>query len=273
MSDQNIFSQGQTTDPNTNSGAASPQTASSSDPIADLLGSIKNEKGEPKYRDVTTALDALKHSQEFIPQIKQENDTLKNELAQLREQVSKLSQIEQTVQKLTSTSQEQQPQAAPAFDEKTVAELVTKTLTAQQQKAIQQANTQTVVNAMKESFGQEAEKMFYTKAAELGMQPEDINSLAAKTPQAVLKLFGLTDNKSTQSKLPTPTTGGINTAGYVQKPDTFVKKNDKGVLLGATTNDVVEELRAASQLVNELHSQGLSAYDLTDPKVYFKHFK
>lgn len=271
MSDQNIFSSGETPNQNQQSAPANTQTSSSNDSFADLLGSIKNEKGEPKYRDVNTALDALKHSQEFIPQIKNENEQLKAELNQLREQLSKLSNIEQQVQQLTSTRQTEQKTTAPALDENVVAELVTRTLSAQQQKAIQQSNIQAVVNAMKSSFGDDAEKTFYAKAAEVGMQPEDINLLAAKTPQAVLKLFGIADTKQ-QTKAPAPIVGGLNTSGYTQKPESNVRRNTNGVLLGATTKDLVSEFGNSKALVQELNSQGLTPYDLTDPKVYFKHF-
>jgi len=271
MSDQNIFSSGDTQNQNQQSATASTQTSSSSDSFADLLGSIKNEKGEPKYRDVNTALDALRHSQEFIPQIKSENEQLKSELTQLKEQLSKLSNIEQQVQKLTSRENTEQQTTAQVFDEKTVAELVTRTLTAQQIKAAQQSNIQAVVNAMKNSYGEEAEKTFYAKAAEIGMQPEDINSLAAKTPQAVLRLFGIADTKQ-QTKTPSPTVGGLNTSGYTQKPESNIRRNTNGVLVGSTTKDLVQEFGNAKSLVQELNSQGLTPYDLTDPAVYFKHF-
>lgn len=271
MSDQNIFSAGETPNQQQQSAPANTQTSSSNDSFADLLGSIKNEKGEPKYRDVNTALDALRHSQEFIPQIKTENEQLKSELNQLKEQLSKLSNIEQQVQKLTSKENTEQRTAAPALDENVVAELVTRTLSAQQLKAVQQSNIQAVVDAMKNSFGAEAEQTFYAKAAEIGMQPADINALAAKTPQAVMKLFGIADTKQ-QTKNITPTVGGLNTSGYNQKPESNIRRNTNGVLLGATTKDLVTEFGHAKALVQELNSQGLTPYDLTDPKVYFKHF-
>ncbi len=46
--------------------------------FADQLASITNERGEPKYKDLPTALQALKHSQEYIPSLKQENETLRS---------------------------------------------------------------------------------------------------------------------------------------------------------------------------------------------------
>lgn len=269
MSD-NIF-QGQTTDQQQTSGVANPQPSNDNTSFADLLGNIKNEKGEPKYRDLPTALDALRHSQEFIPQLRNENDTLKRELEDLRAQVTKLNTVEETLQRLTSTQQQQPPQAAQGLDEKSIAELVNRTLTAKEQEAIKKSNIQTVVNAMQSRLGVDAEKTFYSKAAELGMQPADINSLAASNPKAVLKLLGIEDVQTTH-KVVTPTTSGVNTSGYQQKPDTLVRKNDKPVLIGATSNDLLLEARLSKDLVTELHNQGLSTSDLTNPKEFFKYF-
>lgn len=271
MTQETIFNQGQTPD-QTKDAVANASTSQNNDSFADLLGSIKNEKGEPKYRDLPTALDALKHSQEFIPQIRQENDALKRELEELRNQVSKLSEVEQTVQRLTSQQKPNESQAPQGLDEKTVADLVTRTLSQREEQAVQKANVQAVVNAMKNSLGDDAEKLFYSKAAELGMAPAQINQLAAQTPQAVLKLFGLEPTKP-QAKVVSPTSGSLNTTGYQQQPESFVKKNDKPVLIGATTEEQIMEVRSSRSLVDELHNQGLSTYDLTDPKAYFKYFK
>lgn len=253
-------------------GNATSQPSQSNSPFADLLGSIRNEKGEPKYRDVQTALDALKHSQEFIPQLKTENETLKTELERLKDEVTKLRAVEDTVSRLSSV-QQQASTNAQGLDEKTVAELVNRTLTAREIEAIQKANITKVVNVMQQALGAEAEKAFYSKAVELGMQPQDINALAAKSPQAVLKLFGLDGTqKESASKTPSPISTGLNTSGYQQKPETFVRKSERSVTIGATTADLRAESENAKKLVEELHSNGLSTYDLTDPKQYFKFF-
>ena len=42
----------------------------------DQLDTIKNDKGERKYGTVEQALEALKHSQEFIPSLKEDKDNL-----------------------------------------------------------------------------------------------------------------------------------------------------------------------------------------------------
>jgi hypothetical protein len=41
---------------------------------------------------------------------------------------------------------------------------------------------------------------------------------------------------------------------------------------GASDHEVREESLASKKMVEEVHSQGLEMYDLTDPKVYKKYF-
>ena len=69
MSDSSLFNAPveptqETTDP----------SSASIDAFAHQLFAIKNERGEPKYTSLSTALDALKHSQEYIPQLQTQND-------------------------------------------------------------------------------------------------------------------------------------------------------------------------------------------------------
>lgn len=268
MSQENIFNS-QTSDNNVQ-GVANTQTSQQDNSFTDLLSNIKNEKGDVKYRDLPTALDALKHSQEYIPQLKNENETLKQEVQRLRDEANKLRTVEETLERLSS-GQQAQSQAANVVDEKSIAELVTKTLSAREQEQIKKQNVQTVVNAMQKSLGDNAEKVFYSKAAELGMSAEQVNALAAQTPQAVLKLFGMEGNTQ-QTKNVSVTNTSLNTSTFQQQADTFIKKNDKPMSVGYSSQELTNEMRSATKLVEELHSKGLTTYDLSNPKEYFKYF-
>lgn len=266
MSD-NIFNQNsdQTTDQN------NPSTQQVQQPAFDtLLASIKNEKGESKYKDVPTALDALKHSQDYIQQLKEERDRLAAERAELASQNDKLKTLEDTVFKLTS--QQQQPNTTPVISEEVVANLVQETLTKREQAQVQQANVSKVVNQMQASFGENAEKAFYEKANEIGLSPQQINALAAQSPQAVLRLFGL-ENSQTQQRFPSAPQSSVNTSGFTPKQQSFIGRNLNQALIGATTQDLMTERENSKRLVEELQANGMSTNDLTDPKTYFKYFK
>ena len=100
------------------------------------------------------------------------------------------------------------------------------------------------------------------------MSVEEVNELASKSPQAVLGLLGIT---SSQGGYKPPITSGTNTASYTPPTESYVKAN-KGALLGATYQDLVTEKQNSSKMLEELSANGLSIADLTDPKVFFKHF-
>lgn len=254
--------------PTPNAGTA-PANVQVDPSVANLLGEIKNERGEQKYKTLEDALKALKHSQEYIPQL---TNTLKQkdeELAALSGTVSKISEIEKALETLSQKAATP-PTNGPSLTEDQIAELVTKTLTKTQQEAVYRANTQSVVESVKAKFGDKAQEVFYGKAQELGMSREDFNAIAAKTPKAVLKLLGIED--STPNPVASPGSSVVNTAGIAPRSDSKIGRNTKGVIIGATTQDFKQELENVKAMVDELHSSGKTVHDLTDPKVFFKVF-
>lgn len=267
---ENIFNQENPVQtPGQNSSVQNPNDA-----LATMLQDIKNERGEPKYRDVQTAIEALRHSQEFIPQLKEEKERLAREASELRSEVERLRAIEDTVTKLTSGNalEKPAPQVAPqTLNPEEVAKLVEKTLTQREVEVQRKTNLQSVVSTMQQSFGDKAEETFYQRAKELGLSVEAINNLAASSPTAALKLFGIGDTRTKQN-LPSPTKPSVNADAFKPQQETFIGRNQKPVILGSTTQELMSEMRNAHNLVEELHSQGHTVHDLTDPKVYFKHF-
>lgn len=273
MSDQNIFGNqnpdpSQTPAQNQTPGGSTPGSVPS-DVLATMLSSIKNERGEPKYRTVEDALIALKHSQEYIPTLKQELDATKSQLTEAQIQAAKIKELEQTVLALTQNNGQQETPPASLSEEK-VAELVTATLNRVTTESKQRENIAAVTTKMKEVFGDKASDVFYTKANELGMSNDEINTLAAKNPQLVYKLFDI----GTANSPPRSSNGStVNTAAFMPAPDSSLSANKVSVLVGATTEQVLQESRNAKKLVDELHAQGKTTYDLTDPTVYFQVFK
>lgn len=257
---------------NQNNGGSNTPNGGTPDPLVNLLAGIKNDRGEQKYKSVEDALNALKHSQDYIPQLSDKLRQQEQELAEAKAAAAKISELERTLQSLTQNNTPPAP-ATPAsagLSKEEIAELISNTLTTQQHAAVAKENLGKVVTTLTKSFGDKAEEVFYNKAKELGMSVVEINSLAAKSPQAAFKLLGLDGSPSASSA---PNSGSINTGGFQPRQDSFVGKNSKPTLIGATTADLREETHNAKRMVDELHTQGLSVHDLTDPKVYFKHFK
>lgn len=267
MADQaNIFS-------GNNSEATPPQpgagTPNSDAGLLTMLQSIKNENGEPKYKTLEDAITALKHSQEYIPQLKTTLAQREAELERARSEAERIAELERSLAALANPPAKTDTPSGAVVDESRIADLVEQTLTRRQVEAKRAENTSTVVAALQEAYGDQAEKVFYEKAQTLGFSRQEINDLAAKSPKAVLELVGVkTEQKQNSSIIPpTQNSGGLTPPGKSQ-----IRRNENSILIGATTGEVIQESRASRAMVDELHSKGLSISDLTNPKEYFKHF-
>jgi len=241
--------------------------------LTNLLSGIKNERGEPKYKSLKEAIIGLQNAQEYIPDLKQSLHNKDIEIEKLRAETKRVADLEDAVRKLTDrgTIEGTPPKT---FSEQDIAELVNKSLdsslTQREIAAVQKQNIQTVVASLQSTFGADAEKKFYDKAVELGMSVQEFNTLAAKSPKIVLSALGIAGKAPTQAF--TPSQGSVNTQGFTPQNDTFVGRNKTATLVGSTTQDLRNESMKAKQMVEELHAAGKSVHDLTDPKVYFKHF-
>lgn len=270
MSDQNsLFNQNSS---QATPAPVEPQNTPTPDPVVTMLQSIKNDKGEPKYKTVEDAIKALQHSQSYIPTLSEEKKRLEAELEEARLQANKVAELESTVARLLNNTPAS-TNAPAVIDESKIEELVTRTLSRSKAQEDAQKNTQMVVATVASKFGEKAEEVFYGKAAELGMSKAEINQLAATRPKAVLSLLGIQDTVVPDLPRKQSTQGtALNTAGVEPAKNSFIGKNTEPVIIGATTQQVRAESERAKKMVEELHSQGKTVHDLTDPKVYFKYF-
>lgn len=256
---------------NTPEGNKQPEgDAPSGGDLTTLLGQIKNERGEPKYKSVEEALKALQHSQEYIPQLTTKIAGMETELNAAKAGLSKVEELERTVLQLTQKTSSSPDPAPQAITPEKIAEIVETALTVRQTKEQASKNLNSVVTAVAAKHGDKAEEVFYGKAKELGISRAEFNEMAAKSPAAVLSLLGLTGGTPSGLTQPKPQT--FNTDGFQATPDTKVKRADKSSLYGATTQEVHQESENAKKLVEEIHAQGMTMHDLTNPKVYFQRF-
>lgn len=272
MSDQTSIFPEQNSQTPANQGANGNGTdAPNIDPVADLLGSIKNERGEPKYKSLQDAIVALKHSQEYIPQLTTKLAERDTELSTARAEAARIAELERSLAALTQSRESPStPPVQNGLSEEKIAELVNQTLSRNQVVEVQKNNVNRVVADMVKQYGPEAQKTYEAKAAEIGMTVAQLNALAATTPQAVLNLMGVT---ATKPAVDVTQATQYNTEAFQPRQDSFIGKNPKPMLIGATTQDFKEEAARSRKMVEELHADGKSVYDLTDPKVYFKYFK
>lgn len=271
MSDQTIFNGENKEVTPQNQGTPAGVNPQNANPYADLLKGIVNENGAQKYNSVEELAKGAANAQEFIKQILAEKRELEAKVAQANSAQSKQEELERTVQELLNKTANISDQNKGLSQEE-IAELVNRTLTQRDTQQSAKQNQQTVVAAAAQAFGTDAEKKYIEAAQEAGLTVEEMNQLAAKSPKAVLKMLGVTGQPAQKQGTTAPGSSAVNTAGFTPSQESYVKRNDKAVQIGATTSELQEERIRSNKMVEELHAAGLSVHDLTNPKVYKKYF-
>lgn len=218
-------------------------SASSDNVFADQLASIRNERGEPKYKDLPTALEALKHSQEYIPSLKQENETLKEMNERLQKELQERQALEETIERLTA--QQQQPQEAPTTEhqgltEEQITGLLEQRLTQREQQQRETENLKQVDSALRNKFGEKAQEVVKQKCEEYGMTPQEMESWARKNPKAVSALFEVKPNPQGTTR---PSTSSVNIPPVRPNEEPSLERPEKSLLSGATMKEQMEYMR------------------------------
>lgn len=222
------------------------QTQSQAEPFADLLGTVLNDRGEQKYKSVPEAMKGLHHAQNHI-------GSLEQKVAELEAELSKRSSVQDQLDQFTQ-SQSQESQAPAGLDEAAVVQLLEGYLNKKEAVSTAQANTQRVVQAMQQKFGEKAEESFYGKAKELGMTPEQFNQLSSQSPDAVLALFG-----GVQTQTHSPSRGSYHIPEQPRKEIPTIMDGgeerislpagESSVLMGATSEEMAAEFRRHKEAV------------------------
>lgn len=237
MTDQsNLFNQ-------SNSPAVDPQQNPATDPLQDLLASIKNEQGVPKYKDVPTALSALQHSQAFIDQLKREKAEQDAKLAQLQAELEKRQAVEDVVNRLSQPSSNAATTNTEVLTPEQIAKLVQDQLQQATDLSQKEANLRKVNETLITRFGDKAGEVLKAKATELGMTVAELGELAQKTPQAVLAYFPATTKD-------TPQPSGLNTSGFQSSVNTTEIPNpSKSILSGASSKEQAAYMAQIKQAI------------------------
>lgn len=226
------------------------QEPSQQSAFTDQLSMIKNENGEQKYDSIPKALDALAHSQQYIPQLKTEVSAKDAEIAALKEELAKREAVGDVVDKLTA--QQAQPESTPqvsGLNEQDVLNLVQNFSQQQAQQQIAVTNEKLVSDALFGQYGDKTQEVVANKAAELGMTVEALQGLSQTSPQAALQLFG-----TSATSAPKTTSGSINISAQAPKETFDVAPPEKSLLRGASTNEQIDYLRKIRESVYKKHN-------------------
>jgi len=238
VTDQSLFNNDPQVTPET--------TASPSSLFNDQLAAIKNESGEQKYKTLDDALNALKHSQEYIPDLKTQLDSTKLELEALKVKLGATETVESAIQKLASEKSETNLDTTnvSGLDEQGVINLLNK-LEAGKSTA---TNVSQVDNAISKKYGEKAKEIVANKARELGITPERMGQLAGENPNLVLALFGATASPTNST-----TTSSYNIPANAPIQPNAISPPEKSLLSGATTAEQVDYMRKVREEVYRKH--------------------
>lgn len=200
----------------------------SSDLFADQLAAIKNETGEQKYDTPEKALEALKHSQQYIPELKSKVDSQEQVINELTAKLEASQKVEDII------NQQTPPQAdeptSPQLGQEDILKILEERLQERSVQETQSTNQSQVSEALKQKYGDNAQAEIVNKAKQLGMKPSELGALSKSNPAMVLALFGeKVGNTSTNTN-----SYNISATPPAQEP---VKAPSKSVLSGATAKE------------------------------------
>jgi len=196
---------------------------------AELVGDGK------KYSSVEDAVKSVPHAQKHI-------QTLESELATLKEELMKRRTTEELLDEIKSGVQPKENLQGVEFDQDKLMQLVDQTLEVKERQRLAKTNASQVAAKFTEKFGTEAETVYKSVARENGLSEQQLNSLAASSPNVVLKLAGLAEAKTAPVS---KSTSSVNTQSLNQKVDPSALS--ARVKQGATTKDLVNAWRIAGE--------------------------
>lgn len=230
--EESIFNANGETSPN----AVEPTTFSIPTEVSELVGEGK------KYKTTEEALKALPHAQSHIQKLEEEARSMKEELSRRKAVEEVLAEF-----KATPNSQSMETPSAQ-LDEAKLAQLVEQVVEKKKAVEVAKANTSNVVSKMVEKFGDKAEQEFIRVAAENGMTVPFLNSLAARAPEAVLKLAGITMEKELY---PNKTNSTVNTQAFNNNQ---LQEQSARVGFKGSTKDLVAAWKVAGEKVKAKQS-------------------
>jgi len=203
--------------------------------VAELVGEGK------KYKTAEDALKALPHAQSHI-------HTLEEEAKQLREELAKRKAAEELLEEFKSTNvlggnRQETPQAQQVDYEQIVASVLAK----KEAQTTAQKNISVVVNTFQDAFGDKtkAEEMYNKVAEESGLSVAALNQLAAASPEAVMRLAGITKKQETPAGKVQST---VNPQAFNEQKTAELSARLKP---GASTRDMVNAWRIAGEKVKQ----------------------
>jgi len=193
-------------------------------PAFQIPETVKDLVGEGmKYATPEEALQSIPHAQHHI-------ENLEQEMANLREDLSKRKTVDEVLQEINKMPTESK--AEPQLTQEQLDALIDTKLATKEAQTVAKSNTDSVVKKLSEVYGDKgkAEEVYIQKANDLGLSVDYVNSLAATSPKAVFELFGINSvNESPAPKI----NSNINSEAVINQAPA---KQERMSVMGGSTN-------------------------------------
>lgn len=214
-------------------------------PYANQLQAIKNESGQPKYDSVEKALEALNHSQEYIPQLKADVEAKDAAIAELKEKLAQAAAVEDVVNRLKEGQElprKEQPSAEKGLSQEDVLAVVQEFTAKQAAESAAANNEASVSKALLGKYGDKTQEVVERKAKELNISVDSLREMSQNSPAVVLSLFQATASKAGVTVSEQSTSNNSNEEDELLKPE-------KSLLRGASDADRIAYMRKIKEKV------------------------
>lgn len=160
----------------------------SKDLFTDQLAAIKNESGEQKYDTPEKALEALKHSQQYIPELKSKMELQEQAINELTAKLEATKRVEDIISQ--QTPQQADGPTSQTLGQEDILRLVSEELSKRSVQDVQKNNQDKVHSTLLSKYGDNAQAEITKKAKEFNMKPSELGELSKSNPAMVLSLFG-----------------------------------------------------------------------------------
>jgi len=214
--------------PESNQDEVTPETPAAN-PFEDVLATITNHSGKPKYDTVEKALESIKPKDDFIETLTVKATELEQENAALKADLLKRETTEEMVNKVMEKSNQQNVQETPDGEapEINIGELVAAEIAKIQGQDQAENNRKAVATKLAETYGEKASEVLASKMAELGVTPEFFKGVIEQSPNAALKLIG--EDADIKPLVPAKPQGTVNPVNFNETP----AEPKKSVMMGS----------------------------------------
>jgi hypothetical protein len=176
-----------------NSNDQLPQFDPSKNYVEELVGEGK------KFKTIEDLAKGKAEADAFIAFKNREYDTLKEDYLNLRKEHTAGSRLEDLITKLSTAQQNSsnespsvnEEEKVPAFKLEDIDARVNETISRLEMQRKETANFNEVQAKLQEKLGPNYENILKQQVSDLGLSPEDVNTLAKKSPKAFFKTLGL----------------------------------------------------------------------------------